>query len=126
MSAAILSSLSTAALLAVLAKLMCEMFVGGTSISIVDFMVVSVIGAILSSIVVLVLTVTTPVCPGVRLYGLPVGTNGAGTVAVPLNVPPPVLTTVNDSELVSPMVTDPKSRLAGLTVNSGGKSVPTM
>jgi mgtE-like transporter len=57
MSAAILSSLSTAALLAVLAKLMCEMFVGGTSISIVDFMVVSVIGAILSSIVVLVLTV---------------------------------------------------------------------
>src|SRR3954454_8689452 len=57
MSAAILSSLSTAALLAVLAKLMCEMFVGGTSISIVDFMVVSVIGAILSSVVVLVLTV---------------------------------------------------------------------
>ena len=57
MSAAILSSLSTAALLAVLAKLMCEMLVGGPSISIVDFMVVSVIGAILSSIVVLVLTV---------------------------------------------------------------------
>ncbi len=57
MSAAILSSLSTAALLAVLAKLMCEMLVGGTSISIADFMVVSVVGAILSSIVVLVLTV---------------------------------------------------------------------
>jgi len=57
MSAAILSSLSTAALLAVLAKLMCEMLVGGKSISIADFMVVSVIGAILSSIVVLVLTV---------------------------------------------------------------------
>jgi mgtE-like transporter len=57
MSAAILSSLSTAALLAVLAKLMCEMFVHGRSISIADFMVVSVIGAILSSIVVLVLTV---------------------------------------------------------------------
>src|SRR5258706_1177476 len=35
MSAAILSSLSTAALLAVLAKLMCEMLVGGPSISIV-------------------------------------------------------------------------------------------
>ncbi len=57
MSAAILSSLATAALLAVLAKLMCEMLIGGASISIADFMVVSVIGAILSSIVVLVLTV---------------------------------------------------------------------
>ncbi len=57
MSAAILSSLATAALLAVLAKLMSEMFVGGKSISIADFMVVSVIGAILSSAVVLVLTV---------------------------------------------------------------------
>src|SRR4051794_30085862 len=57
MSAAILSSLSTAALLAVLAKLMCEMLVGGPSISIADFMVVSVLGAVLSSAVVLVLTV---------------------------------------------------------------------
>ena len=56
-SGAILSSLATAALLAVLAKLMSEMLVGGTSISIVDFMVVSVVGAILSSAVVLVLTV---------------------------------------------------------------------
>jgi len=56
-SGAILSSLATAALLAVLAKLMSEMLVGGKSISIVDFMVVSVIGAILSSAVVLVLTV---------------------------------------------------------------------
>ncbi|HEY5077205.1 MAG TPA: magnesium transporter, partial [Acidimicrobiia bacterium] len=49
--------LATAALLAVLAKLMCEMLVGGKSISIVDFMVVSVVGAVLSSAVVLVLTV---------------------------------------------------------------------
>jgi mgtE-like transporter len=57
MSAAILSSLATAALLAVLAKLMCEMFTRGPSISIADFMVVSVVGAILSSAVVLVLTV---------------------------------------------------------------------
>jgi mgtE-like transporter len=57
MSAAILSSLSTAALLAVLAKLMCEMILRGPSISIVDFMVVSVLGAVLSSAVVLVLTV---------------------------------------------------------------------
>jgi mgtE-like transporter len=56
-SGAILSSLATAALLAVLAKLMSEMLVGGTSISIVDFLVVSVVGAILSSAVVLVLTV---------------------------------------------------------------------
>src|SRR6476661_7723070 len=56
-SAAILSSLSTAALLAVLAKLMCEMLVKTPSISITDFMVVSVIGAVLSSAVVLVLTV---------------------------------------------------------------------
>ena len=57
MSAAILSSLATAALLAVLAKLMSEVLIGGPSISIADFMVVSVIGAILSSVVVLVLTV---------------------------------------------------------------------
>jgi mgtE-like transporter len=57
MSGAILSSLATAGLLAVLAKLMCEMLFGGPSISIADFMVVSVIGAILSSVVVLVLTV---------------------------------------------------------------------
>jgi mgtE-like transporter len=57
LSGAILSSLATAALLAVLAKLMCEMLVKTPSISIVDFMVVSVIGAILSSVVVLVLTV---------------------------------------------------------------------
>jgi mgtE-like transporter len=57
LSGAILSSLATAALLAVLAKLMTEMFVRTPSISITDFMVVSVIGAILSSAVVLVLTV---------------------------------------------------------------------
>lgn len=57
MYAAILSSLATAALLAVLAKLMCEMLIGGKSISVADFMVVSVIGAVLSSVVVLVLTV---------------------------------------------------------------------
>jgi mgtE-like transporter len=57
MSGAILSSLATAGLLAVLAKLMCEMLFGGPSISTADFMVVSVIGAILSSVVVLVLTV---------------------------------------------------------------------
>jgi mgtE-like transporter len=57
LSGAILSSLATAALLAVLAKLMTEMLVRTPSISIVDFMVVSVIGAILSSVVVLVLTV---------------------------------------------------------------------
>jgi mgtE-like transporter len=57
LSGAILSSLATAALLAVLAKLMCEMLVKTPSISIADFMVVSVIGAILSSAVVLVLTV---------------------------------------------------------------------
>jgi mgtE-like transporter len=57
LSGAILSSLATAALLAVLAKLMSEMLVRTPSISIADFMVVSVIGAILSSVVVLVLTV---------------------------------------------------------------------
>jgi len=57
MSAAILSSLSTAALLAVLAKLMCELLVKQRSISIADFFVVSVVGALLSSAVVLVLTV---------------------------------------------------------------------
>jgi mgtE-like transporter len=57
LSGAILSSLATAALLAVLAKLMTEMLVKTPSITIADFMVVSVIGAILSSLVVLVLTV---------------------------------------------------------------------
>jgi mgtE-like transporter len=65
-SGAILSSLATAALLAVLAKLMCEMLVGGKSISIVDFMVVSVVGAVLSSAVVLVLTVAVAAFCAIR------------------------------------------------------------
>ncbi len=56
MAAAMLSSLSIAGVLAVLAKVMSEALVGKT-MSIADFMVVSVIGAVLSSIVVLVLTV---------------------------------------------------------------------
>jgi mgtE-like transporter len=57
MAAAMASSISIAALLAVLAKLMSEAFGIGKTISVADFMVVSVVGAILSSIVVLVLTV---------------------------------------------------------------------
>src|SRR5437868_7835209 len=57
MAAAIVSSLSISAVLAVLAKVMSETFGVGKTISIADFMVVSVVGAILSSVVVLVLTV---------------------------------------------------------------------
>jgi mgtE-like transporter len=57
MAAAIVSSLSISAVLAVLAKAMSEAFHLHHTISIADFMVVSVIGAILSSAVVLVLTV---------------------------------------------------------------------
>jgi mgtE-like transporter len=57
MAAAIVSSLSIAAVLAVLAKVMVDAFGFGHTISIADFMVVSVVGAVLSSIVVLVLTV---------------------------------------------------------------------
>ena len=57
MAASLVSTLSISALLAVLAKLTVEMLVGGKSISVADFMVVSVVGAIISSIVVLVLTV---------------------------------------------------------------------
>jgi mgtE-like transporter len=55
--AAILLSLSISAVLAVLAKVVSVAFAGGRSISYVDFMVISVIGAIISSIVVLVITV---------------------------------------------------------------------
>ena len=57
MAAAILSSLSISAVLAVLAKVMVDAFGIGHTISIADFMVVSVVGAVLSSVVVLVLTV---------------------------------------------------------------------
>jgi mgtE-like transporter len=57
MAAAILSSLSISAVLAVLAKVMVDAFGIGRTISVTDFMVVSVVGAVLSSVVVLVLTV---------------------------------------------------------------------
>jgi mgtE-like transporter len=57
MAAAIVLSLSISAVLAVLAKVMSDAFGVGHTISIADFMVVSVIGAVLSSVVVLVLTV---------------------------------------------------------------------
>jgi len=56
-SAALLLSLIIAAALAVLAKVMSEAFGLGPTISLVDFMVLSVVGAIFSSIVVLVLTI---------------------------------------------------------------------
>jgi mgtE-like transporter len=56
-AAAMLSSLTISAVLAVLAKVMVETLSKGNSISVVDFMVVSVVGAIISSIVVAVLTV---------------------------------------------------------------------
>jgi mgtE-like transporter len=57
MSAALLLSLVTSAVLAVFAKVMSDAFGLGKTISIADFMVVSVVGAIISSVVVLVLTV---------------------------------------------------------------------
>src|SRR5205085_5486651 len=57
MAAAIVSSLSISAVLAVLAKVMSETFGVGKTISIADFIVVSVVGAVLSSLLVLVLTV---------------------------------------------------------------------
>jgi len=57
MAAAMLSSISIAAVLAVLAKVMFETFGHGPSISVIDFLVISVIGAIISSVVVLVITV---------------------------------------------------------------------
>ena len=57
MAAAIVSSLSISAVLAVLAKVMVDAFGIGRTISVADFMVVSVVGAVLSSVVVLVLTV---------------------------------------------------------------------
>jgi len=56
-AASMVASLSTAALLAVLAKVFSEAMGVGRSISVADFMVVSVVGAVLSSAVVLVLTV---------------------------------------------------------------------
>jgi mgtE-like transporter len=55
--AAILLSLSISAVLAVLAKTVSGAFVSTPTISVVDYMVISVLGAILSSIVVLVITV---------------------------------------------------------------------
>src|SRR5205085_6818680 len=55
--AAIVLSLSISAVLAVLAKVVSVAFQGGKSISILDFMAISVIGAIISSIVVLEITV---------------------------------------------------------------------
>ena len=57
MAAAMVSSLSISAVLAVLAKVMVDAFGIGHTISIADFMVVSVVGAVLSSVIVLVLTV---------------------------------------------------------------------
>src|SRR5262245_41001997 len=57
MAAAMLSSISIAALLAVLAKVMFETFGHGPSISVLDFLVISVIGALISSVVVLAITV---------------------------------------------------------------------
>jgi mgtE-like transporter len=57
MAASILSSLSIAAVLAVLAKALSGAFRLGHTISTLDFMVISVVGAIISSIVVLAITV---------------------------------------------------------------------
>src|SRR5262249_23639054 len=56
-AAAILLSLSISAALAVLAKTVSAALFTTPTISLVDFMVISVIGAIISSIVVLVITV---------------------------------------------------------------------
>jgi mgtE-like transporter len=57
MAAAMVSSISISAVLAVLAKVMSDAFLHTSTISALDFMVVSVIGAIISSVIVLALTV---------------------------------------------------------------------
>jgi mgtE-like transporter len=57
MAASMVSSIAIAGVLAVLAKVMSEVFAHGKSMSLVDFMVISVVGAIISSVVVLVITV---------------------------------------------------------------------
>jgi mgtE-like transporter len=57
MAASLLLSLSVSAVLAVLAKVMSGAFGINATISVADFMVISVVGAILSSVVVLVITV---------------------------------------------------------------------
>src|SRR5436190_6693403 len=65
-------------------------------------------------------TVTTPVWPAVRLYGLPAPMlKGAAVAALPLRVCPPVLTTWKTAVLVWPTITVPKSREVGLTNNLG-------
>ena len=52
----------------------------------------------------------------VRLYGLPDTTlNGAGTLALPDSVPPPVFCTVNVRSAVVPTWMEPKSCEAGVT-----------
>jgi mgtE-like transporter len=57
LGASIVLSLVISAALAVIAKVLCDALLTKPTISLVDFMVVSVVGGILSSIVVLVLTV---------------------------------------------------------------------
>ena len=56
-AALVLVAVDRRSLLAVLAKVMSDAFGVGKTISVVDFIVVSVVGAIISSVVVLVLTV---------------------------------------------------------------------
>jgi hypothetical protein len=69
------------------------------------------------------LTFTAPVWPGGTEYVLlPLTPNGNVAVTVPVSVSSPVLITENGSVLVEPMVTDPKSRLSGLTASCGGRS----
>ena len=129
-SAAILSSLWTAALLAVLAKLMCEMFVGGTSISIVDFMVVSVIGAILSSIVVLVITVMVAAFCARRDLDLdnvaaPIVTAAGDMVTLPSLF---LATYLLGFQFVTPIIATACAAIAigAAVVGIGAKALPTM
>src|SRR5437660_9082508 len=54
------------------------------------------------------------------MSGLPEVKNGADAVVVLVSGKSPVLLTKNDIVFVSPMVTEPKSRLPGLTARCGG------
>src|SRR6266568_2603954 len=81
----------------------------------------------LPALVGLKVTCTWPVCPDVRLKGLPLAmAKGSVALTAPVRVRPPPLTTWKLSVLVWPITTAPKLRLAGLSVNNGGGLVTTM
>src|SRR6266849_4140422 len=67
------------------------------------------------------LTATKPVCPGVRLKGLPLWmAKGSVVAALPLRVGPPVLTSWKLCVVVWPMTSGLKFKRGGLSDNCGG------